>query len=226
MSEREEPSCVSSCAQKQHLSPLVPSTYGLIRDFLGSASACGEMTCDDTKTQKQTKMAIFGLDQAVELASESGKFDGYIDECCKGLLYETLSDALSGDHEYRRLDRSKFKKAFFREAIFCRSRHAKDKPLKEVFAKLHPDVWGVTCLLKLGHHAVLPKLLQNIESEYVVAKAAKAFMKMHPKAFVTTIHDSLMVPSRYRDDASRLLREAFSEAGLSPSVSAETVTWC
>lgn len=225
MAGMEEPSCVSSCEPKQHLSPFVPSTCGLVREFSGVASGCCETTYDDAKTQKQTQMAIFGFEQAVAVASGPGKFERYVDDCCQGLLYEELSDSLPDDHEYRKLDRKKFKKAFFREAIFCRSRHAKDRPLKEAFAKLHPGVWEVTCLLKFGHHAVLPKLLQNIESEYVVAGAAKAFMKMHPKAFVATIHDSLMVPSRYREDASKLLREVFMEAGLVPSVSVETVTW-
>lgn len=223
--EREQPSWCSSCAPKQQLNPLVPSTCGSVREFLGRATHCSETTCGDEKTQKSVSKAVFGLEDAIFVASSAGKFDGFIDSCCKGLLYENLNDSLPSDHEYRKMDRKAFKRTFFREAIFCRNKLAKDKPLKDVFSEMFPDAWDVICLLKQGHHAVLPKLLQNIESEYVIGAAAKAFMKKHPKAFLATVHDSLMVESRFRQDASEALVDAFADAGLSPSVSAETVTW-
>lgn len=148
----------------------------------------------------------------------------YIDLCCSGQFYEFLFDKLAPDSPYRKFDRGVLKEYVFRETIFCRNPNAEGRELRDIFAKEFPVLWKIICRLKKRHHSVLPKLMQHYESNYVIRIAAESFVKAHPGRFLVTIHDSLIVESDLRHEASRCLLEAFKETGLFPSVSVVDLT--
>lgn len=187
-----------------------------------SATSCGISSYGDVKI---AVFSLFALREAMAIVRRWGdSLKNYIDDCCAGVVYDRVVDWLPvgvrGEYE----DRRHLKQEFFRQVIYSKCPNCPDRPLRDAFAENRREAWNFFLAMKKVHHSVLPKLMQYIESEYVIKTAARSFAKKHPRAFLATVHDSLMVPARYRDEAVECLRNAFRSEGLSPSVSVDTIS--
>lgn len=95
--------------------------------------------------------------------------------------------------------------------------------MKRFFAELFPNVYKVFTLIKKGgRKAYLPVILQLIESEVVVRRAALRIAELHPNLPIFTIHDSIVTLDEYKEMVRRVLKDEFHRTiGLMPNLNPE-----
>ena len=71
---------------------------------------------------------------------------------------------------------------------------------------------------KRKDHGFLPRLMQNIEANFVINTVCRRLMKEYPEAPVLTLHDCLLTTESHADLVARVMREEFDRLGLEPSL--------
>lgn len=117
----------------------------------------------------------------------------FIDLVVAGGLYEYLETAFKRDIGMEGVTRDTAKiavlQAFFSDNRFIGTEAAKPKKL---FSELFPSAYKVFAAIKRNDKTMLPVLLQNIESHFIVEVIARRIAKEHPKLPIFTIHDSIV----------------------------------
>jgi hypothetical protein len=90
-------------------------------------------------------------------------------------------------------------------------------PIKSRFNELFAGVAQVVRELKRKDYRFLSRLMQKVESGFVVNIVCRRLMTEVPEAPVFTIHDSILTTRPHADDVLRIFREEFRLVGLSPS---------
>lgn len=87
--------------------------------------------------------------------------------------------------------------------------------LKRQFKELFPEVYKIFSMFKSKDSTALAVLLQRLETELVLNRAAKKFSKAHPGCPLFSVHDALAVESSCVDACSEILKhEALNFCGL------------
>ncbi|MBN9519344.1 hypothetical protein J0H58_12615 [bacterium] len=132
----------------------------------------------------------------------------FIQLCENGGLYEDFMDRLE-------LPVRMWVKAQFFEVIYGDNRSR--SPLKADFAEVFPNVAEVVRVHKRKDHGFLPRLMQNIEANFVINTVCRRLMKELPEAPVLTIHDCVLTTPPYEDAIAGVMREEFARLGLHPT---------
>lgn len=135
---------------------------------------------------------------------------------CSGRIYDEIHERAFGV-PLPPSDRGQFKEDFFRDVLYGQGK-APSKA-KNAFRKAFPAVWEAIRLLKKPCWQAFPCLMQHIEAEFVVERAAKLFLDRNPGHFLATIHDSFLVVSDDIPEAQACLVASFADVGLRPSFS-------
>lgn len=106
------------------------------------------------------------------------------------------------------------KKDFFM-VLYGDNRH--QSPLKADFAEVFPNVAEVVKVHKRKDHSFLPRLMQNIEANFIINTVCRRMMKELPDAPVLTIHDCLLTTPPFVEPVTSVMREEFARLGLSPT---------
>jgi hypothetical protein len=69
-----------------------------------------------------------------------------------------------------------------------------------------------------GAHSIVSRTLQKLESDVIIEDCCRNIFAKYPKAVLTTIHDSLLVPTSLIKTAETELRRSFATLGLSPKI--------
>jgi len=86
---------------------------------------------------------------------------------------------------------------------------------KRQFRELFPEVYKIFSMYKSKGNAALPVLLQKLETELVLNRAAKKFSKLYPGCPLFSVHDALAVESSHADACTEILKqEALDFCGL------------
>ena len=136
----------------------------------------------------------------------------FIGLCERGELYEYL-----GSHEEVPV-RNWTKKQFF-EVIFGKTRAT--SPMKSMFAEEFPNVAEVVRAHKKKDYRHLPRLLQNIEANFMINTVCRRIMNELPGAPVFTIHDSILTTRQFVSPIRDVMMEEFARLGLTPSLDEE-----
>lgn len=131
----------------------------------------------------------------------------YVKLCQEGRLYEDFMARLAV------YDRNCLKKWFF-EFLYSGNRFRSS--LKEDFCEVYPNVAEVVRAHKRKDHAFLPRLMQNIEANFIVNTVCRRLMNEMPDAPVLTIHDCLLTTPAFAEDVMEVMREEFARLGLLP----------
>lgn len=126
-------------------------------------------------------------------------------------LYEFLKPYYQADARLHRLDleNRKVLKELTYSIFFSSNRFIgqEEAASKRVFKKLFPEVYHVFSIIKKSRKENLPILLQKIETELVLNRAAKIFSKRYPNCPLFTIHDSIAVESSHYEYIKEILQE-------------------
>ena len=69
-----------------------------------------------------------------------------------------------------------------------------------------------------GAHAIVSRTLQRMESDLIIEHCCRNIFAKYPDAVLTTIHDSLLVPTSLIKTAETEMRRSFATLGLSPKI--------
>ena len=129
--------------------------------------------------------------------------------CEEGRLYEYLM----GRREI--LVRDWIKEEFF-QMIY--GKNSFRSPLKDDFRELFSGVAQVMQVHKRRDYRFLPRLMQNIEANFVINGLCRRLMRELPEAPVFTIHDSLLTTGQYVQAFQEVILEEFARLGLQPTL--------
>lgn len=136
----------------------------------------------------------------------------FVTLCELGQLYRTLKDEM----EEREMPLRHWVKTEMFEVLFGPNR-LKSR-LKDIFEKMFPGVAEVIRVHKRKDYAFLPRLLQNIEANFVINGVCRRLMVEMPDAPVYTIHDSILTTRPFVEPIRQIIFEEFARLGLAPTL--------
>jgi len=132
--------------------------------------------------------------------------------CEQGKLYRTLKDEM----EEREMPLRHWVKTELFEVLFGSNRF--QSRLKDIFKELFPAVAEVIRVHKRKDYAFLPRLLQNIEANFVINTVCRRIMVEMPNAPVFTIHDSVLSTRQFVEPIRKIMFDEFAKLGLVPTL--------
>jgi len=143
----------------------------------------------------------------------------YQSDCEAGIFYENFMKAIKLPNDLR----SQFKQDFFKKVFFSKVIE-KNNMLKDMFIKKYPGCWEAICDQKGGLYCTeyneFAKVLQRVEAGIIFDVVNMGLIKKGIKAF--NIFDSIYVNNKEDLETAKLLiKEAFSEAGVNPTLKTE-----
>lgn len=178
-----------------------------------TASITTRMKCDDEEKSKRSK-ALTTRDNDTERSRAYQQFlkpdeMAFLRLCEAGNLYEWLMERL--EMPVRRWVKDQFFEVMYGD------NHSRS-PLKTVFTEDFPNVAEVVRVHKRKDHGFLPRLMQNIEANFVINTVCRRLMNELHEAPVLTIHDCLLTTPSYVDAITGVMWEEFARLGLSPKL--------
>ena len=145
--------------------------------------------------------------RAVNNALLSDDEQWFVELCEQGRLYEQLMETAEIPV------RSWAKEAMF-EILY--GRNTLRTPAKSCFTDMFPKVAEVVRVHKRKDHRFLARLLQNVESDFVINTVCRRLMMEHPEIPVFTIHDSILTTPEHVEYVTGVFQDEFWELGIAP----------
>lgn len=142
----------------------------------------------------------------------TGDLSEYIELCEQGMIYEKLQSLGKLDE----LSRSDLKKKVFTEVFYGRNEAATD--FTRHFRVAFPRTAALIRELKVGDHGNLARLMQKVESSFMIGRVCRRLMMDHPEIPIFTIHDSVMTTRAGVPTVVRVIENEFARLGLRPKV--------
>ena len=136
----------------------------------------------------------------------------FVTLCEQGKLYRTLREEM----EEREMPLLHWVKKEMFEVLFGPNR-LKSR-LKDIFDDMYPGVAEVIRVHKRKDYAFLPRLLQNIEANFIINGVCRRLMVEMPDAPVYTIHDSILTTRPFVEPIRQIIFEEFARLGLTPTL--------
>ena len=136
----------------------------------------------------------------------------FVTICEQGKLYRTLKEEME-EQEMPLLHR--VKNELFK--VLFGSNHLKSR-MKDVFKELFPSVAEVIRVHKTKDYRFLPRLLQNIEANFIINTVCRRIMLEMPEVPVFTIHDSILTTRPYVEAIRQIMIDEFARLGLTPTL--------
>ena len=176
-----------------------------------AASITTRMKCEEKEEEAEIS-ALATIDSRTGGTSRYQEFlkpdeMSFVRLCEQGGLYEDFMDRLE-------MPVRKWVKEQFFAVLYGDNRY--QSALKGDFTEVFPNVAEVVKVHKRKDHGFLPRLMQNIEANFVINTVCCRLMKELPDAPVQTIHDCLLTTPPYVDAITGVMREEFACLGLSP----------
>lgn len=136
-------------------------------------------------------------------------------------IYTYMCEAQFERTGISQVSRAEMKVGMF-EVLFSKNAYRPNSGAKKIFSELFPSVSQFFIQLKKTNHALLPILLQSIEAHIILNLISKKIAKLHPKAPLFTIHDSITTTEAYSSIVREIMKnELTSIIGLSPKLKTE-----
>lgn len=136
----------------------------------------------------------------------------FVTLCEEGKLYRTLREEM----EDREMPLRQWVKTEMFEVLFGSNRL--QSRMKEIFGEMFPGVAEVIRVHKRKDYAFLPRLLQNIEANFIINGVCRRIMVEMPDAPVYTIHDSILTTRVFVEPIRQIIFEEFARLGLTPTL--------
>lgn len=182
-----------------------------------SPSLCTAITTRKANKDKSEHVDSTALTTSTTLPRNRSIINDYLQEdellfiglCERGELYEHLCS-----HE--EFPVRKWAKQRFFEVIFGKTRAT--SPMKSMFAADFPNVAEVVRAHKKKDYRHLPRLLQNIEANFIINTVCRRIMNEIPDAPIFTIHDSVLTTRQFVEPIRTIMMDEFARLGLTPSL--------
>lgn len=139
----------------------------------------------------------------------------YKDLVTQGKLYFWLSNKF----KLRTKSRKRLKVKMFSELFFGKNHETR---LCRKFAEVFPSVFRVVQQVKQKDYAALARLLQKVESSFVINKVVRRMMETD--RYVATIHDSFLVKPHDIEVLNFFIQQEFGQWDHNPTLSVKTLS--
>ena len=178
-----------------------------------SSRSITTVNIEEDKTQRQniqqvTDNSICPRQQLIinkVLAPDEAHF---ITLCEQGRLYENLM-------EHAEIPVRTWAKEVLFEIMYGQNRTRSKN--KTSFNEMFPSVAKVVRTLKRKDYCFLSRLLQNIESNFVINTVCRRLMSEHSEIPLITIHDSILTTPAHAETVQDIFMQEFQCLGLNPS---------
>ena len=136
----------------------------------------------------------------------------FVTLCEKGKLYRTLKEEM----KEREMPLLHWVKKEMFEVLFGSNRLR--SRLKDIFADMFPGVAEVIRVHKRKDYRFLPRLLQNIEANFIINTVCRRLMLEMPDAPIYTIHDSILTTRPFVEPIRQIMIDEFAQLGLTPTL--------
>jgi len=125
------------------------------------------------------------------------EFTRYINLVKNGLIYEELMNKCDVK------DREEAKYMMF---VVLFGKNGETRKYNKMFNSVFPDVFKFIRKYKSdkNSHKELSYILQNLESKFIFDKVVNHIMEVHPEIKFFTVHDSIVVPLKYKENAQKI----------------------
>lgn len=153
----------------------------------------------------------------------------YLELCQSGELYDSLLSHCAGmslfdfivpevRHRYaedRPVDRDLVKRGFL-VMLFSEYTATQRLPLFQVVEREFPEIARFILQAKQHCFQELARDCQRFESRIMIDGVSRQLMERYPKVAFATVHDSILIPATVRTVCECLIREQFSQFGVTP----------
>lgn len=146
----------------------------------------------------------------------------YLDLCISGRFYEEIEGVFTTPFA----SRDELKVGVYQQILYGNIWHT-TQPVFQSFAGVFPILARTIAGMKAGKggNQRLPLAMQKIEADAVITGAVGRIMREAPEWHCLTIHDSLLLPARYAQDAAEVIRqELVKRFGVAPPVTVKLAT--
>lgn len=132
-----------------------------------------------------------------------------------GRFYEFFMDRLNILPEHRSIVKPRILAALF----FDRNRTAESRYVT-VFKRDFPSIAAYIKNVRSNDHKALAQLLQKAESKFIIEKVVPAFVNRlwYQQEFIGTIHDSIVVKTKFLNLAEEIMMVCFQSEGIRPQL--------
>lgn len=158
--------------------------------------------CEIDIKNSQPLFLIVLLNKHFGLTYKDKFFSKYCDVVFSGIIYEDFKTYFNNDIK----DREHSKEIIYR-VIFGNDLNAKTKYSK-MFKYVYPEIFNyiVEYKRKFNNYKEISYELQRIESDFVYNKVVNKIIKTIPGVHLFTVHDSINVPNKYKNDVEFILK--------------------
>lgn len=145
----------------------------------------------------------------------------FVDSVSKGNFYELLSKLIKKELGTIITDRKELKAIVFLVLFTDNKFIGQDNAApKRIFKLLFPNIYKLFAVIKKKDKAILPCILQTLESHLILKVIAKRISKERPHLPIFTIHDSIATTVGNEEYVKRVMEEELTKhTGYPPSLS-------
>ena len=129
-----------------------------------------------------------------------------------GEFYDTFEKQVKELKNNEEITRDEIKSAIFL-VLFSDNRYfaQKEAELKRIFKTNFPSVYNVFAAIKKRDNAILPCLLQRLESHIFLSVICNRIISENPRIPIFTIHDSILTTKGNEDFIKKMIEEEFEK---------------
>ena len=186
---------------------ITPSTSTAYTPSNGSSKEEQLLTGKDFKTTKTLPRDI-----SVNRNFLTPDEQHFVTLCEQGRLYRTFKEEM----KEREMPLLHTVKTELFEVLFGSNR-LKSR-LKDIFGDMFPGVAEVIRVHKTKDYRFLPRLLQNVEANFIINTVCRRIMLEMPEVPVFTIHDSVLTTRLDMEPIRQIMIDEFARLGLTPTL--------
>lgn len=156
-------------------------------------------------------------DDALECEVRDDDAWEYLKHVEQGTFYRYFAD-LVGEDISQEEDRTRFKQKVFSHVFFAKKNHMGNK-LAKAFKAEWPSIYEFIMDAKGKDQSRLAGWMQKVESNFVIDRVVAEFAKQRPKAFIATVHDSILVNPDDSELVMNISLSEFGKLGIKPKLS-------
>lgn len=156
-------------------------------------SDCDLANCLDNTTTRTSSISIM-ISKYLENAFGKDFHDNdFTRDTVKGEIYDRISSYISKNYNYI-LDRGVIKKVLIKltnasKYDYSLFHYKENKIVWNSFKSLYPNVVRLIDFIKSNNHKDFARILQRIESYFIIKEICGSWIKQYPNKFITTVHD-------------------------------------
>lgn len=156
------------------------------------------------------------LGKYLELCQLGELYDSLLSHCAGMTLFDFIPPEVRHQYTENRLIDRDLEKSGFLVMLFSEYSMTERLPLFQIVEREFPEIAQFILQAKQHRYQELARGCQRFESRILIDGVSHHLMEAHPEVAFATVHDSFLIPVSVRTGCENLIREQFSQFGVTP----------